>query len=107
MPGGAGTQRLPRLVGKGRAMEMILTGEIIDAAEAYRIGLVNRVVPLAELMDHTKELAGKLTAKSPLALMLAKDTESIPEKVHGVGNRRLFNLKRGIFQLLPSIKPMS
>jgi len=74
MPGGAGTQRLPRLVGKGRAMEMILTGEIIDAAEAYRIGLVNRVVPLAELMDHTKELAGKLTAKSPLAIMIAKDT---------------------------------
>ena len=74
MPGNGGTQRLPRLVGKSRAMEMILTGEIIDAAEAYRIGLVNQVVPLAELMDHTKQLAGKLATKSPLALKLAKDT---------------------------------
>jgi len=73
MPGNGGTQRLPRLVGKGRAMEMILTGELIDAVEAYRIGLVNQVVPLAELMDHTKQLAGKLAIKSPLALKIAKD----------------------------------
>ena len=74
MPGNGGTQRLPRLVGKGRAMEMILTGEIIDAAEAYRIGLVNQVVPLAELMEHTKQLARKLAAKSALALKIAKDS---------------------------------
>jgi len=74
MPGNGGTQRLPRLVGKGRAMEMILTGGLIDAAEAYRIGLVNQVVPLAELMDSTKQLAGKLATKSPLALKIAKDT---------------------------------
>jgi enoyl-CoA hydratase len=73
MPGNGGTQRLPRLVGKGRAMEIILTGELIDAAEAYRIGLVNQVVPLAELMDYTRQLARKLTAKSPLALKMAKD----------------------------------
>lgn len=73
MPGNGGTQRLPRLVGKGRAMEMVLTGELIDAAEAYRIGLVNKVVPLAELMDYTKQLARKLVSKSPLALKIAKD----------------------------------
>jgi len=73
MPGNGGTQRLPRLVGKGRAMEMILTGGLIDAAEAYRIGLVNQVAPLAELMDYTRQLARKLASKSPLALNIAKD----------------------------------
>lgn len=73
MPGNGGTQRLPRLVGKGRAMEMILTGELIDAAEACRIGLVNQVVPLTELIDHTKQIARKLATKSALALKIAKD----------------------------------
>ena len=73
MPGNGGTQRLPRLVGEGRAMEMILTGDLIDVQEAYRIGLVNRVVPQAELMLYVKELATKLAAKSPLAIKLAKD----------------------------------
>lgn len=73
MPGNGGTQRLPRLVGEGRAMEMILTGELIDAQEAYRIGLVNRVVPQHELMPYVKELASKLAAKPPLAVKLAKN----------------------------------
>lgn len=73
MPGNGGTQRLPRLVGKGRAMEMILTGDLIDAEEAYRIGLVNHVIPPAELMDYAKQLAKKLAIKSPLALKIAKD----------------------------------
>ena len=73
MPGNGGTQRLPRLVGKSRAMEMILTGELIPADEAYRIGLVNQVVPQAELMAETKKLANKLALKSPLALKIAKD----------------------------------
>ena len=62
---------MPRLVGKGRAMEMILTGDLIDAQEAYRIGLVNHVAPLAELMDKAKELAGKIAAKSSLAVRAA------------------------------------
>ncbi len=73
IPGNGGTQRLPRLVGEGRAMEMILSGELIDAQEAYRIGLVNRVVPQVELMPYVKELAMKLATKPPLALKLAKN----------------------------------
>jgi enoyl-CoA hydratase len=68
IPGYAGTQRLPRLVGKGRAMEMILTGAPITAAEALRIGLVNRVVPAADLMTEARALAGKLAALAPIAM---------------------------------------
>ena len=63
LPGYAGTQRLPRLVGKGRAMEMILTGAPIAADEAQRIGLVNRVVPAAELMAEARKLAGAAGGK--------------------------------------------
>lgn len=73
IPGNGGTQRLPRLVGKAKAMEMILTGDMIDAQEAYRIGLINEVVPQSELMAQAKELARKLASKPPLALRAAKD----------------------------------
>lgn len=62
LAGWAGTQRLPRLVGRGRALELLLTGEMIDAAEAWRIGLVNRVVPAADLMPAALELAGRIAA---------------------------------------------
>ena len=67
IPGYGGTQRLPRLVGVGRALEMLLTGEQIDAKEAWRIGLVNRVVPPSRLMEEAKALAAVLAAKAPLA----------------------------------------
>ena len=67
-PGFAGTQRLPRLVGKGRAMELILGGGVIDAAEAFRIGLVNRVVPAASLMDEARALAQAWAANAPIAM---------------------------------------
>jgi enoyl-CoA hydratase len=67
-PGYGGTQRLPRLVGKGRALQLLMTGEMIDAAEAYRIGLVNRVVPAAELMDATRALLAQMIVNGPLAL---------------------------------------
>ena len=67
-PGYGGTQRLPRLVGKGRALQLLMTGEMIDAAEAYRIGLVNRVVPAAELMDTTRKLLEQMIANGPLAI---------------------------------------
>jgi len=73
LPGFGGTQRLPRLVGKGRALEMILTGEMIDANEAHRIGLVNRVVPQMELLAESKKLAGKIAAKGLVALRLCKE----------------------------------
>jgi enoyl-CoA hydratase len=68
LPGYAGTQRLSRLVGKGKAMEMILTGAPITADEAERIGLVNRVVPAADLMQEARLLAGRLAAQAPIAM---------------------------------------
>jgi enoyl-CoA hydratase len=68
IPGYAGTQRLPRLVGKGRAMELILTGTPIGADDALRIGLVNRVVPAAELMASARALAHQLARSAPIAM---------------------------------------
>ena len=72
IPGFGGTFRLPRLIGRTRAMEMILTGDMIDAAEAHRIGLVNHVVPLDQLMTKAKEIAAKIASKSPATVALAK-----------------------------------
>ena len=73
IPGGGGTQRLTRLVGEGKAMELILTGEMIDAQHAYRLGLVNLVVPAADLEAKTLELANRIAEKSPVALRMAKE----------------------------------
>ena len=67
-PGYGGTQRLPRLVGMGRALQLLMTGEMIDAAEAYRIGLVNRVVPGAELLTTADAMLRQMLANGPLAL---------------------------------------
>lgn len=67
LPGYGGTQRLPRLVGKGRAMQVLLSGEMLSAQEAYRIGLVNEVVPLGELLAYAEALAAKIIANGPLA----------------------------------------
>ena len=72
IPGFAGSQRLPRLVGKGRALELLLSGEMIGAAEAWRIGLVNRVLPAAELMAEARRLAALLAGKGRTALRLCK-----------------------------------
>jgi enoyl-CoA hydratase/carnithine racemase len=72
LPGAGGTQRLTRLVGKGRAVELILTGRIFDAAEALRIGLVTDVVPDAGLMDAVQHKAEQILAKGPLAVRLGK-----------------------------------
>lgn len=67
IPGYAGSQRLPRLVGKGRALEILLTGDMVGAARAYEMGLVNKVVPAAELLAEAKKMATALAAKAPLA----------------------------------------
>jgi enoyl-CoA hydratase len=72
LPGGGGTQRLPRLVGPGRAMRLVLTGELIDATEAERIGLVDWVVDDGTLHDRTMEIASTIAGYSPIALELAK-----------------------------------
>lgn len=69
-PGYGGTQRLPRLVGRGRALQLLLTGEMIDAAEALRIGLVNKVVPAAELLGAAEGMMKQILANAPLAIAL-------------------------------------
>jgi enoyl-CoA hydratase len=73
IPGSGGTQRLSRLVGKHRAMEMVLTGDPLTAQEAEKLGLVNRVVPVELLMDEAKTVARKIAAKPPLAIRYAKE----------------------------------
>ena len=81
IPGGGGTQRLPRLVGSGQAMRLILTGDMIPAAEAKEIGLVDQVVPHDELRAKTLELAQKIAAKSPLTLTVAKEAVRASERL--------------------------
>src|SRR6201999_4195091 len=71
VPGGGGTQRLPRLVGKGRALQLILSGEMITAQEAYRIGLVNEVVPAAELITRAEAILQRIGANAPIAVKFA------------------------------------
>jgi enoyl-CoA hydratase len=72
IPGYGGTQRLPRLVGRNLAKELVLTGDMITAQRAYEIGLANRVVPQAELMKTAREIAGKILSKGPFAIRSAK-----------------------------------
>lgn len=72
IPGYGGSQRLPRIIGKGRAMELILTGDMVDAQEAYRIGLVNKVVEKEKLLDTAKEMAKKIISKGPVSVKMGK-----------------------------------
>jgi enoyl-CoA hydratase/carnithine racemase len=71
LPGGGGTQRLPRLVGKGRALQLILSGGMISAQEAYRIGLVNEIVPAATLIGRAEEILKQIAANAPVAVRLS------------------------------------
>jgi enoyl-CoA hydratase len=77
IPGAGGTQRLTRAIGKGPAMEMVLTGEPIDAHEALRLGLVSRVVPDELVVEDALTLAASIATKSPLALRLAKEAVNV------------------------------
>jgi enoyl-CoA hydratase len=72
IPAAGGTQRLPRIIGITRAKELLYTGDFIDAQEAYRLNLVNKVVPVDKLMDAAKELARKLMNNPPLSIKFAK-----------------------------------
>jgi len=95
IPGAGGTQRLPRAVGKAKAMDMVLTGRMMDAAEAERAGLVSRVVPLDKLMDETLAAALMVCSYSQIATMAAKESVnrafegSLADGVHF--ERRLFH----------------
>jgi enoyl-CoA hydratase len=80
IPGGGGTQRLTRLVGEGKAMELILTGEIIDARTAFSIGLVNHVVPSDQLEAKTLEIASRIAEKGPIALRMAKEAVKLASR---------------------------
>jgi len=71
LPGGGGTQRLPRLVGKGRALQLILSGGMISAQEAYRVGLVNEIVPAANLIARAEEILNQISANAPVAVRLS------------------------------------
>jgi enoyl-CoA hydratase len=116
IPGGGGTQRLPRLVGMGHAMRLILSGDMIPAAEAREIGLVEMVVPAAELREKTLELAGRIAAMSPLTLRVAKESlrasERLPIEEGLLYERDLFCLcfstedkKEGVEAFLQKRKP--
>jgi enoyl-CoA hydratase len=80
IPGGGGTQRLTRLIGEGKAMEMILTGDMIDAPTALKLGLVNDVFPAEQLEEKTFALADKIAEKSPIALQMAKEAVKLASR---------------------------
>jgi enoyl-CoA hydratase len=103
IPGYGGTVRLPRLVGRGRALELILTGEMIDAAEAHRIGLVNRVVEPAALLDETRKLMTTILANGPVALALA--LEAVDRSL-GTTVEDALLLESNLFGLLASTADM-
>jgi enoyl-CoA hydratase len=82
MPGAGGTQRLTRAIGKARAMEMVLTGKFIDAEEALKFGLINKVVPVQSYLDEALKLAGLVASMSPVAVRLAKESVNRSFETH-------------------------
>lgn len=103
IPGYGGTIRLPRVVGRGRALELMLTGEMIDAQEAYRIGLVNHVYPQAELLGAAEQLAKKIAGNGPVAVALA--IEAVDNGYHASTEDAL-RLEANLFGLLASTDDM-
>jgi enoyl-CoA hydratase len=103
MCGYAGTQRLPRLVGKGRALEILLTAEMVDAQEALRIGLVNRVFPKDKLLAEAEALLRRMIANGPVSLRLTLEAVNAGlEMPQGVGQ----NLEASLFGLLCATEDM-
>lgn len=102
-PGYGGSVRLPRLVGKGRALEMLLTGQMIDAAEAYRIGLVNRVVPGDRLLEESEKLLRTMLENGPLALRVC--IEAVDSALQTTLDEGLL-LEANYFGLLASTEDM-
>jgi enoyl-CoA hydratase len=98
-PGYGGTVRLPRLVGRGRALELLLTGDMIDAQEAWRIGLVNRVVPAERLLPEAEKLLGTILAQGPLAI--AAVLEAVDTGAN-MGTPEALRLEANLFGLLSS-----
>ena len=116
IPGWGGTQRLPRIVGKGKALEMILTGDMITAQEAYRIGLVNKVVPAGAILKEARGLARKIVSKSkfPVAATLRAVTEGLEvtveegleiEKKQFVGLADTEDIREGLSAFLEKRQP--
>jgi enoyl-CoA hydratase/carnithine racemase len=116
IPGWGGTQRLPRIVGKGKALEMILTGDMITAQEAYRIGLVNKVVPAGAILKEARGLARKIVSKSkfPVAATLRAVTEGLEvsveegleiEKEQFVGLADTEDIREGVSAFLEKRQP--
>lgn len=96
IPGAGGTQRLTRAVGKSLAMELILTGRMLTADEAKAAGLVSRVVPAEAYLDEARRLANEIAAKSPVALMLAKEAV---QKAHETSLSEGVHLERRLFAM--------
>ncbi len=103
IPGFGGTQRLPRLVGKGNAAELALTGDMISAEEAYRIGLVNKVVPRGEALGEAEKIARKILAKSPVTVRLI--LEAVNRGVE-VGLPEALNLEANLFGIACATEDM-
>ncbi len=103
IPGYGGTTRLPRLVGRGKAHELILTGEMIDAAEAHRIGLINRVVAQTELMNTARELMRTIIANGPVALALALEAV---DRASATTTEDALLLESNLFGLLAATEDM-